>query len=51
MIHGNSRAQKLILGNRVRKVRNNKLRKEKGLIKHEAQAHIEHEARQTQEQV
>ena len=31
-MHGNSRAQKVILEHGVRKVRNNRVRKEKGLI-------------------
>ena len=43
-MHGNSRAKKVILGYKVRKVRNNKLLKEKGLIKRKARGQIEHEA-------
>ena len=42
-MHGNSRAQKVILGHRVRKIQNN-VRKEKGLIKREAQGHISQNA-------
>ena len=55
-MHGTPRPEKVILGHRVRKVRNNRVLKEKGLIKHKAQGHIEHElredeTRETQEQV
>ena len=46
-MHGNSRAQKVILGHIVRKVRNNRVRKEKGLIKRKVQRHIEQEAHET----
>ena len=48
MRHGNSRAKKVILGNRVCKVRDNRLCKEKGLIKREARGHIGHEACEAQ---
>ena len=41
-MHGNSRAQKEILGHRVRKVQDNRVLKEKGLIKREARGHIGH---------
>ena len=51
VIHENSRAKNVILGHRVRKVRDNWVRKKKGLIKRKAQGHIEHEACETQEQV
>ena len=51
VMHGNSRAQKVILGHRVHKVRKNRVSREKGLIKREAQGHIEREARETQEHV
>ena len=47
VMHGNSRAQKVILGHIVRKVRNNRVRKEKGLIKRKVQRHIEQEAHET----
>ena len=50
-MHGNARAKKVILGHRVRKVRNNRVRKKKGLIKCKTRGHIEHKARKTQEQV
>ena len=46
-MHGNSRAQKVISRHRVRKVRNNRVRKGKGLIKSEARGHIGHEIRET----
>ena len=51
MRHGNSRAQKVILGHRVRKVRDNRVRKEKGLIKCEVRGHIGHEERENTKQV
>ena len=35
-MHGNSRTQKAILGHRVNKVRDNRVRKEKGLTRYEA---------------
>ena len=44
-MHGNVRAQKVILGHRVRKVPDRVL-KEKGLIKCEARGHIGFEARE-----
>ena len=54
-MHGNSRAQKVILGHRVCKVRNNRVRKEKGLegghTEHkasEAQKHVQPEAREAE---
>ena len=43
-MHGNSSAKKVILGHRVHNVRNNRVRKKKGLIKYKARGHIEHEA-------
>ena len=43
-MHGNLRAKKVILGHRVRKVRDNRVRKKKGLIKRKARGHLEHEA-------
>ena len=48
-MHGNSRAQKVILGHRVRKIQNNNVRKEKGLIKREAQGHISQNAGEAQD--
>ena len=51
VMHGNSKAKKVILGNRVRKVRNDKVHKEKGLIKRKARGHIEHEGRERHEHV
>ena len=45
---GSSRAQKVILGQRLRKLQNNRACKEKGLIKCEARGHIGHEARETE---
>ena len=48
-MHGNSGAKKVILGNRVRKVRNNRVRKKKRLIKRNARGQIEYEALETQE--
>ena len=39
----------MVLRHRVRKVRNNRVRKEKGFIKHKACGHIKQEARETQE--
>ena len=45
-MHGNSRAQKVISKHRVRKVRNNRVSKEKGLIKREERGHIGHEIRE-----
>ena len=50
-MHRNSRAKKVILGHRVCKVQNNRVYKEKGLIKYKAWDHIEHEARETQDYV
>ena len=50
-MHGDFRAKKVILRHRVRKVRNNRVCKEKQLIKRKARRHIEHEARETQEHV
>ena len=50
-MHGSSRAKKVILGHRVRKVRNNRVRKKKGLIKYKARGHMEQEVRETQEHV
>ena len=50
-MHGNSKAKKVILGNRVRKVQNDKVQKEKGLIKRKARGHIEHEGRERHEHV
>ena len=50
-MHGNSKAKKVILGNRVRKVRNDKVHKEKGLIKRKARGHIEQEGRERHEHV
>ena len=47
----NSRAKKVILRHRVCKVQNNRVCKEKGLIKYKASDHIEHEARETQDYV
>ena len=47
-MHGNSRAKKVILGHRVRKVQNKRVRKEKRLIKHKALGHIEHKVREAQ---
>ena len=51
MIHGNSRAKKVILGHRVCKVQNNRVCMEKGLIKYKARDHIQHEACETQDYV
>ena len=48
-MHENSRAQKVILRHRERKVRNNRVRKEKGFIKREARSHIGYEARETRD--
>lgn len=48
---GSSRAQKVILGQRLRKLQNSRACKEKGLIKCEARGHIGHKAGETQEQV
>ena len=45
-MHGNSRAQKVILRHRVRKVRDNSVRKEKEFTKREALGHIGHETRE-----
>ena len=39
----------MILGHRVRKVRDNRVGKEKGLIKRDVRGHIGHEAREAQE--
>ena len=50
-MHGNSKAKKVILGNRVRKVQNDKVHKEKGLIKRKARGHIEHEGRERHKHV
>ena len=47
-MHENVRAQKVILGHRVRKVQDNRVLKEKGLIKCEARGHIGFEAREAQ---
>ena len=47
VMHGNSREKKVILGQRVSKVRNNGVRNKKGLIKRKARGQIEHEARGT----
>ena len=41
-MHGSSGAQNVILGHRVRKVRDNRVRKEKELIKREVRGHIGH---------
>ena len=41
----------MVLRHRARKVRNNRVRKEKGFITHKARRHIKHEARETQELV
>ena len=45
-MHGNSRAKKVILGQRVRKVQNKRVSKEKRLIKHKPLGHIEHKVRE-----
>ena len=45
-MHGNSRTQKVILGHRVCKLRSNRVRRKKGLIKGEARVHTGHEARE-----
>ena len=47
-MHGNLRTQKVILGHRVGKVQDNRVLKEKGLIKCEAWGHIGFEAREAQ---
>ena len=41
-MHGSSGAQNVILGHRVRKARDNRVRKEKELIKREVRGHIGH---------
>ena len=46
--YGNSIAQKLILGHRLPKVRDNRVRDEKGLIAREALVYIGHEVREAQ---
>ena len=46
-MYENSRAEKVILGQRVRKVRNSMIRKKKLLIKRKARGHIEHQACKT----
>ena len=46
--HENSKEEKVILGHRIHKVRGNRLREEKGLLKHEAWDYIGHEAHKTQ---
>ena len=51
VMHGTSRVKKVILGQRVRKVRSNRVHKKKGLIKRKARDHIEYKARETQEHV
>ena len=39
------------IGHRVRKLGNNRVRKEKGLIKRKTRGYIEHKARETQEPI
>ena len=48
-MHGNSRAQKVILGHRARNVRGNRVRKKKGLKRSEAQGHIGQEAHEARD--
>ena len=48
VMHGNSGAQKVILGHRVRKLRNSRVLKKKGLVKHEVRGHILQEAHEAQ---
>ena len=50
-MHESSRAQKVILGQRLRKLQNNRACKAKGLIKCEARGRIGHKAGETQEHV
>ena len=48
-MHGNSRAQKVILGHRARNVRDNRVRKKKGPKRSEAQGHIGQEAHEARD--
>ena len=50
-MHGNSRAQKVILEHRIPKVGGNRVGKEKELVTCEARGHIGHEAHEAQEHV
>ena len=45
-MHGNANVEKVILEHRVCKVRNNRVRKEKGLLKRETLSHIGHDVRE-----